>query len=94
MLRGAHLHASYNAAGHKASITLISKFESTISRHLLLLMMYIDGLVQDCSISIANALEILQSCIKPSIYDVHTFLRLHRGILNNKYSMVTVKSLT
>ena len=28
---------------------------------------YIDGLVQDYSISIANALEILQSCIKPSI---------------------------
>ena len=28
----------------------------------------IDGLVQDCSISIANALEILQSCIEPSIY--------------------------
>ena len=28
----------------------------------------IDGLVQDCSISIANALEILQSCTKPSIW--------------------------
>ena len=28
----------------------------------------IDGLVQDCSNSIANALELLQSCIKPSIY--------------------------
>ena len=28
---------------------------------------HFDGLVQDCSISIANALEILQSCIKPSI---------------------------
>ena len=27
----------------------------------------IDGPVQDCSISIANALEILQSCIEPSI---------------------------
>ena len=26
------------------------------------------GLVQDCSISIANALEILQSCAKPLIY--------------------------
>ena len=26
----------------------------------------IDGLVQDCSNSIANALELLQSCIKPS----------------------------
>ena len=28
---------------------------------------YRDGLVPDCSISIANALEILQSCTKPSI---------------------------
>ena len=28
---------------------------------------YIDGLVIDCSISIADALEILQSCTKPSI---------------------------
>ena len=27
---------------------------------------YIDGLMQDCSISIASALEILQSCTKPS----------------------------
>ena len=29
---------------------------------------YIDGLVQDCSNSIANELELLQSCTKPSIY--------------------------
>ena len=29
------------------------------------------GLVQDCSISIANALEILQSCTKPSYYSVY-----------------------
>ena len=28
----------------------------------------IDGLVQYCSISIANALDILQSCTKPSMY--------------------------
>ena len=28
---------------------------------------YVDGLVQDCSNSIANALELLQSCTKPSI---------------------------
>ena len=27
----------------------------------------IDGLVQDCSNSIANALELLQSCTKPSV---------------------------
>ena len=29
---------------------------------------HIDGLVQDCSISIASTLEILQSCTKTSIY--------------------------
>ena len=29
---------------------------------------YIDGLVQDCSNSIANALELLQSCTKPLTY--------------------------
>ena len=28
----------------------------------------IDGLVRDCSISIAKAMEILQSCTKPLIY--------------------------
>ena len=31
------------------------------------LSLYLNGLMQDCSISIANALEILQSCSKPSI---------------------------
>ena len=31
----------------------------------------IDGLVQDCSNSIANALELLQSCTKPSKYWFH-----------------------
>ena len=35
---------------------------------------YIDGLVQDCSISIANALEILQSCTKPLIYACYSAL--------------------
>ena len=30
---------------------------------------HIDGLVQDRSIFIANALQILQSYIKPSIYE-------------------------
>ena len=29
--------------------------------------LYIDALVQDCSNSIANAIELLQSCTKPSI---------------------------
>ena len=30
--------------------------------------MHVDGLVQDCSNSIANTLELLQSCTKPSMY--------------------------
>ena len=29
---------------------------------------YLDGLLQDCSITIADALEILQSCTEPSVY--------------------------
>ena len=28
---------------------------------------HVDGLVQDCSNSIANAMELLQSCTKPSM---------------------------
>ena len=32
------------------------------------IQMYIDGLVQDCSYSIANALELQQSCTKSSIH--------------------------
>ena len=39
--------------------------EPEVSRSLAAL--YIDGLVQDCSISSVFALEILQSCTKPSI---------------------------
>ena len=39
---------------------------------------YIDGIVQDCSISIANSLEILQSCTKPTIYDLEeNFAQIH-----------------
>ena len=30
---------------------------------------HIDGLVQDCNNSIASALELLQSCTKPSMYN-------------------------
>ena len=38
----------------------------------------IDGLVQDCCISIGNALEILQSCTKPEVYDIEgSFTQIH-----------------
>ena len=47
---------------------------------------YIDGLVQDCSISIDDTLEILQSCIKPSTYPP-PFLRvtppIHHDIITS-----------
>ena len=43
-------------------------FEKNMNIYLKQCSLYIDGLVQDYSISIANALEILQSCTKPSIY--------------------------
>ena len=36
---------------------------------------HVDILVQDCSISIANALEILQSCTKPSMYMMYNMLK-------------------
>ena len=35
----------------------------------IVIFQYINGLVQDCSISIANAMEILQSYTKPLIFD-------------------------
>ena len=46
----------------------ISHHDADNSYHVIQhITMYINGLVQDCSISIANALEILQSCTKASI---------------------------
>ena len=41
-----------------------------------LMLPHIDGSVQDCSISIANALEILQFCTKPSIRCHHPLSKL------------------
>ena len=39
---------------------------------------YINDLVQNCSISIANMLEILQPCTKPSMYDLEeSFAQIH-----------------
>ena len=51
------------------SATLQSRLPMNWSYHCLALShWYIDGLVQDCSNSIANAMEFLQSCTKPSVY--------------------------
>ena len=41
---------------------------------------YFDGLVQDYSMSIAYSLEILQSCIKPSISSFAILSRLMREL--------------
>ena len=38
---------------------------------------HIDGLVQDCSNSIATALELLQSCTQPLIYPCHSHWQWH-----------------
>ena len=42
---------------------------------------FIDGLVQDCSISSALAMEILQSCTKPSMYS-YTYMYIYIVICN------------
>ena len=47
---------------------------------------YINGLVQDCSNSSALAMELLQSCTKPLIYnkeqDIYKILKLTQSMLN------------
>ena len=51
-----------------------------------------DGLVQDCSISIANALEILQSCTKPSIYGFMQFIYIYSpGPLGSVAALTSLK---
>ena len=57
---------------NKAKLTEISQFDTqdhvqTRQTSSQMGMAYFDGLVQDCSISSALAMEILQSCTKPSI---------------------------
>ena len=52
-----------------------------------------DGLVQDCSDSIANALELLQSCAKPYIWYAHGLLyitqsKLAKGKLYNSILLI------
>ena len=42
--------------------------------------LHVDGSVQDCSISTANALEILQSCTKPSMLE-----RCNSSVLAHRY---------
>ena len=44
------------------------------NRRQILNLIYINGLVQDCSNSIANALEVLQSCAKPSMHILFKYI--------------------
>ena len=49
---------------HTSAIIWLTQCQSSNSEG------YIEGLVQDCSNSISNALELLSSCTKPSIYEM------------------------
>ena len=45
---------------------------------------YIDGLVQDCSNSIGNAMELLQSYTKPSLYCWAIYLKADVTFYRNR----------
>ena len=49
---------------------------------------YIDGSVQDCSYSIANALELLQSCTNPSICPVHNKQAVQSSLILSIFQVV------
>ena len=51
---------------------------------------YLDGLIQDCSNSNANALDILQSCIKLSICSQETSFQVLHNLIHHK-SMAVLK---
>ena len=69
-------HCLYNTFVQSAELVWMKWirliFESRLSQpaEKVITHLYIDGLVHDRSISIAKTLEILQSCNKPSIYNV------------------------
>ena len=57
-----------NAAKRKKKSKIYFSFSTPQQHKYAYVHNHIDGLVSDCSISITNALDILQSCIRPSIY--------------------------
>ena len=60
----------YHLPNHiKAVVVFDCILHRNIQQYCFLYGNNIDGLMQDCSISIANALDILQSCTKPYCYD-------------------------
>ena len=54
-------------------MTLIVRLMTELLTDVTHWIIYIDGLMQDCSNSSALALELLQSCTKPWIYDDEIF---------------------
>ena len=53
-----------------------------------LVQQHIDGLVQDCSNSTASVLELLQSCRKPSLYDISAFITVTE--IHHKTNVVVI----
>ena len=56
-----------------------------------MIVLYIDGLIQYCSISSALALQILQSCTKPSVY--HSRVKNHISELIHSDTLYSVTYL-
>ena len=54
---------------------------------------YLDDLMQDCSDSIANALELLQSCTKPSICYLYGSVKFNSILQNNGHFADIFKSI-
>ena len=64
--------------------------KKSVPNHIKHLKAYFDGLVQDCSISIALAMEILQSCTKPSIWHMHLILEAYESYSGMCFSQPVV----
>ena len=62
----------------------VSKLQEDV-KFLIYAVGYLDGLVQDCSNSIPNALELLQSCTKLLIYDCELQLLCAELLGRKKY---------
>ena len=57
--------------------------------HMVIHVYYADGLLQECSISIANALEILQSCNKPSMSSPQNLTGVPAQMQRNKTRVIS-----
>ena len=57
----------YDAVEHEVQLFLLCLVGFMVSSYVTIGIRHVHGLVQDCSNSIDNALELLQSCAKPSM---------------------------